>query len=33
MPAYISSVVIPVWTDKNNQDDIQWIPATKQLDF
>lgn len=32
LPAYISSVVIPVWTDKNNQDDIQWIPATKQGD-
>ncbi|MBM7643154.1 GBS Bsp-like repeat-containing protein [Streptococcus loxodontisalivarius] len=29
VPDSISSVTIPVWTDKNNQDDIKWYTAQK----
>ena len=32
VPSYITSVLVPVWTQKNGQDDIVWYPASKQSD-
>lgn len=32
VPYYISSVQVPVWTSKNNQDDIKWYGARKVAD-
>ena len=32
VPYYISSVQVPVWTSKNNQDDIKWYGARKISD-
>ena len=32
VPYYISSVHVPVWTAKNNQDDINWYEARKVSD-
>ena len=30
IPDYISTVQIPVWSDKNGQDDLKWYTATKR---
>ena len=32
VPVYITGITIPVWTEANGQDDIQWYQATKQSD-
>ncbi|MFI3836478.1 GBS Bsp-like repeat-containing protein [Streptococcus equinus] len=32
VPVYITGITIPVWTEVNGQDDIQWYQATKQFD-
>lgn len=32
VPAYIAKVSVPVWSDKNGQDDIKWLQASKQSD-
>ncbi|SFR59139.1 Lyzozyme M1 (1,4-beta-N-acetylmuramidase), GH25 family, partial [Streptococcus equinus] len=32
VPAYITGITLPIWTEKNGQDDIQWYQATKQSD-
>ncbi|WP_234701906.1 GBS Bsp-like repeat-containing protein [Streptococcus equinus] len=32
VPVYITGITIPVWTEANGQDDIQWYQATKQFD-
>ena len=32
VPVYIHDIQLPIWTSKNNQDDIQWYQATKQAD-
>lgn len=29
-PAGINAILIPVWSDRNGQDDLQWYAATKQ---
>lgn len=29
VPSYISSLKVPIWSDKNGQDDIKWYDATK----
>lgn len=29
VPAYISKISVPVWSDKKDQDDLVWYPATK----
>lgn len=32
IPAYITSIQLPTWTEKGGQDDIQWYKATKAAD-
>ena len=32
VPVYIHDIQLPIWTSKNNQDDIKWYQATKQSD-
>lgn len=32
VPSYITSVLVPVWTEKNDQDDIVWYDTTKNAD-
>ena len=32
VPAYITSVTLPTWTENKGQDDIKWYQATKQSD-
>ena len=32
VPAYITNIVLPTWTSKNNQDDIRWYNAVKASD-
>lgn len=29
VPAYISGISVPVWSDLNGQDDLKWVTATK----
>ncbi|AND79156.1 autolysin [Streptococcus pantholopis] len=30
IPAYISSIMLPVWTSHNGQDDLSWLTADRQ---
>ena len=30
LPAYVTSLQIPVWSDKNGQDDLNWYTASKK---
>ncbi|MCY7150676.1 GBS Bsp-like repeat-containing protein [Streptococcus gallolyticus subsp. gallolyticus] len=32
VPAYMTSIVLPTWTENKGQDDIKWYQATKQSD-
>ena len=32
LPAYISSVSVPVWSEAKGQDDIEWVKADRQAD-
>jgi hypothetical protein len=32
VPIYMNSVVLPIWSDRNGQDDIKWYTATKVSD-
>ncbi|SDO53140.1 Lyzozyme M1 (1,4-beta-N-acetylmuramidase), GH25 family [Streptococcus equinus] len=32
VPVYITGITLPIWTEKNGQDDIKWYQATKQAD-
>ena len=32
VPIYIHDIQLPIWTSKNNQDDLKWYKATKQAD-
>lgn len=32
VPAYISSVQVPIWSERNGQDDIKWYQASRQTD-
>ena len=32
IPAYITSIQLPTWTEKGGQDDIQWYNTTKNAD-
>lgn len=32
VPVYVHDIQLPIWTSKNNQDDIKWYKATKQSD-
>lgn len=32
IPAYITSIQLPTWTEKGGQDDIQWYSTTKNAD-
>ncbi|CQR25268.1 autolysin [Streptococcus varani] len=32
LPTYITEVNVPVWSQRNGQDDIKWWPAKKQAD-
>ncbi|MGT2836594.1 GBS Bsp-like repeat-containing protein [Streptococcus macacae] len=32
VPSYITSVSVPVWTEQNGQDDLQWYQASKTAD-
>ena len=32
VPAYITSIQLPIWTEKGGQDDIQWYATTQNAD-
>ncbi|MCO4501919.1 N-acetylmuramoyl-L-alanine amidase [Streptococcus infantarius subsp. infantarius] len=32
VPAYITSIQLPIWTEKGGQDDIQWYATTQNTD-
>ncbi len=32
IPQYITSIILPVWSEKNGQDDLKWTEAKKQTD-
>ncbi|MCO4497665.1 N-acetylmuramoyl-L-alanine amidase [Streptococcus infantarius subsp. infantarius] len=32
VPAYITSIQLPIWTEKGGQDDIQWYASTQNAD-
>ena len=32
IPAYITSIQLPTWTEKGGQDDIQWYATTQNAD-
>ena len=32
VPVYMSSIMLPVWTSNNGQDDLSWLTADKQAD-
>lgn len=32
VPAYMTSIILPTWTENKGQDDIKWYQATKQSD-
>lgn len=33
VPAYITSIQLPIWTEKGGQDDIQWYATTQNADY
>ena len=33
VPAYITSIQLPIWTEKGGQDDIQWYVTTQNADY
>ena len=33
VPTYITSIQLPIWTEKGGQDDIQWYATTQNADY